>query len=211
MRKDRQDGAPAEQGGIVVLSPHFDDAVLACGAFLAGRPGATVLTVCAGLPPPEMPAPDWDRRCGFHSARQAVLARIDENRQALGLLRAVGRQLAMLDSQYGGQCEGLSPRLARELAEMRPALVLMPLGLFHDDHIRVSNAALRVRRWLGPGMSWVAYEDASIAAARAWCSGAWPRCATGACGPRPGSRWPPTCRSNGARSAPTPASSARWA
>lgn len=160
MRKDRQDGAPAEQGGIVVLSPHFDDAVLACGAFLAGRPGATVLTVCAGLPPPEMPAPDWDRRCGFRSARQAVLARIDENRQALGLLRAVGRQLAMLDSQYGGQCAGLSPRLARELAEMRPALVLMPLGLFHDDHIRVSNAALRVRRWLGPGMSWVAYEDA---------------------------------------------------
>ncbi|CDM25163.1 PIG-L deacetylase family protein [Castellaniella defragrans] len=148
------------EGGILVISPHFDDAVLGCGAFLAGRPGSIVMTVCAGLPPEDMPLPDWDRRCGFPSARAAVLARIEENRHAMAQLRADEIRLDLLDSQYGGCCDGLGPRLARELARIRPRLVLLPLGLFHDDHVRVSDAALMAWRVLGDRPLWVAYEDA---------------------------------------------------
>lgn len=147
--------------GILVLSPHLDDAVLGCGAFLAGRPGSVVLTIFAGLPPEDMPAPDWDRRCGFGSAREAMLARMEENRRALEQLRAVGLQLDMLDSQYGGTSTGLAARLAQELMRLRPRTVLLPMGLFHEDHIRVSNAALRMRRWAGDSeICWIAYEDA---------------------------------------------------
>ncbi|HET8598486.1 MAG TPA: PIG-L family deacetylase [Castellaniella sp.] len=147
-------------GSILVISPHFDDAVLGCGAFLAGRPGTVVMTVCAGLPPEDAPLPDWDRRCGFDSARAAVLARIQENRHAMDQLRTVGVQLDLLDSQYGGRCAGLGPRLVRELVRLRPTTVLLPLGLFHDDHVRVSDAALRAWRWLGDRHVWIAYEDA---------------------------------------------------
>jgi LmbE family N-acetylglucosaminyl deacetylase len=149
-----------ESGGILVLSPHFDDAVLACGAFLATRPGAVVMTVCAGQPPENAPLPEWDQRRGFDNARSAVQARMQENRHALARLGAVDAQLDLLDSQYGGRCAGLGPALAREIARLRPGIVLLPLGLFHEDHVRVSNAALMAWRWLGDRPLWIAYEDA---------------------------------------------------
>ena len=41
---------------VVVLSPHFDDAVQGAGLLLARHPGSTVVTVFAG-PPPEYPDP----------------------------------------------------------------------------------------------------------------------------------------------------------
>lgn len=152
---------PSTHEDILVLSPHFDDAVLGCGAFLAGRPGSIVLTVCAGLPPVGTPAPDWDQRCGFRRAREAVFARRRENRLALEKLRAIGIQYDMLDSQYGGHCAGLSARLFGELVRLQPNMVLLPMGLFHMDHIRVSNAALRVRRMQETSViSWIAYEEA---------------------------------------------------
>ncbi len=153
-------GIPPEAGGILVLSPHFDDAVLGCGAFLAGRPGSLVMTVCAGLPPPDLPVPDWDRRCGFSDAREAMRTRSAENLRALGQLRAVSLQMDLLDSQYGGQCAGLGARLVREIIRLRPRMLLLPLGLFHQDHVRVSNAALRACRRLGDRLAWIAYEDA---------------------------------------------------
>jgi LmbE family N-acetylglucosaminyl deacetylase len=162
MRPESSEGTvPAASGGILVLSPHFDDAVLGCGAFLAGRPGSIVLTVCAGVPPGDAPVTDWDRRCGFHGAREAMLARREENQYALQKLRAIGLEFDMLDGQYGGQCTGLAARIVQELLRLRPCMVLLPIGLFHEDHIRVSNAALRARRWVTTSrISWIAYEDA---------------------------------------------------
>ncbi|WP_368639422.1 PIG-L family deacetylase [Castellaniella ginsengisoli] len=153
-RRDRADS------GVLVISPHFDDAVLGCGAFLAGRPGSIVMTVCAGVPPENAPLPDWDRRCGFSSARAAMLARIRENRHAMSQLRTIDVRLDLLDSQYGGRCAGLGRRLAQELERRRPGIILLPLGLFHEDHIRVSDASLAARQRLGDRPLWIAYEDA---------------------------------------------------
>lgn len=151
---------PQEAGGILVLSPHFDDAVLGCGAFLAERPGSIVLTVCAGVPPGGLPLPEWDRRCGFESARQAMQVRREENRRALHRLHAMGLHLDLLDSQYGGsRREDLNGRLTREILRLRPRMLLFPLGLFHEDHIRVSNAVLRACLRLGDTLAWIAYED----------------------------------------------------
>jgi LmbE family N-acetylglucosaminyl deacetylase len=152
-------------GKVCVISPHLDDAVLGCGAFLAGRPGATVVTVCAGTPDPADRLTEWDAACGFASAREAVAMRRAEDRSALALLGARPQWLDYLDDQYGG-----GPAPARWLAdvahELRCSLraadtevVLCPLGLFHRDHERV-HAAARLVLAGERHRAWYAYEDA---------------------------------------------------
>lgn len=150
-----------EEGRLVTISPHYDDAVLSCGNLLAARPGSTVLTVFTGTPPDAASVTtDWDRRCGFPDARQAMDARSGENEAALRMLQLQGMDLGLLDSQYveEGQDGRLTAALAAALSHLRPRVVLVPLGLFHSDHMRVSDAALRIRG-LFRRCLWLAYEE----------------------------------------------------
>lgn len=142
----------------IVLSPHFDDAVFSCGAYLARHPGTVVLTVFAGVPPDGVGAPSWDQRCGFDCPQAAMRARHDENVRALATLGVRGEQLPLLDQQYGGEGEGLVAALTDTLSRIGGTRVLLPLGLFHEDHVRVSNAGLFVCGLLGRAC--IAYEDA---------------------------------------------------
>jgi len=148
-------------GRLVVVSPHLDDAVLSCGSLLAQRPGSIVVTVFAGVPCAQGPLTDWDRRCGFHSGRQAMLARRGENARALALLDAESVLLDLLDHQYRDPAQPVDGErvLARTLRALQPTTVLLPLGLFHDDHLWVAEACLAMR---GAGLpcAWVAYAEA---------------------------------------------------
>jgi len=149
----------------MVISPHFDDAVLSCGDWLAACPGSTVLTVYSGVPPSTAPLPDWDRRCGFQRADQAVMARHEENRAAMAVLGARGLCLGLLDEQYEGpamEAGRITGMLATALTTLQPSVVLAPLGLFHHDHLRVSDASLTVWRLLREvmGNTWLVYEEA---------------------------------------------------
>ena len=40
----------ADHGGVLVLSPHFDDAVMSCGELIESSPGTIVATVCSASP-----------------------------------------------------------------------------------------------------------------------------------------------------------------
>lgn len=142
----------------IVLSPHFDDAVFSCGAYLARHPDAVVLTVFAGVPPEGIRTPSWDQRCGFDCPQAAMRARHDENARALETLGVRGEQLSLLDQQYGGEGEGLVAALTETLSRIGGTQVFLPLGLFHEDHVRVSNAGLLVCGLLGRVC--IAYEDA---------------------------------------------------
>src|SRR4051812_33085440 len=86
---------------MVVISPHLDDAVFSCGEWLAGHPGATVVTVFAGVPTVGDRLTEWDARCGFGSAAEAVMVRRDEDRRAQALVEADAVWLDFTDSQYG--------------------------------------------------------------------------------------------------------------
>lgn len=145
----------------MTISPHYDDAVLSCGNLLAVRPGSTVLTVFTGVPPDAASVTtDWDRRCGFEHALQAMKTRGEENRAALSLLRLQGKELGLLDAQYAASDRDsrLTAALAAALSRLQPRIVIMPLGLFHSDHMQVSDAALRIRG-LFRRCLWLAYED----------------------------------------------------
>src|SRR5690606_29791886 len=156
-------------GRLLLISPHLDDAVLACGDLLATRPGALVVTVCAGTPRDSARRTDWDAACGFAGAGEAMARRRAEDAQALAVLGARPRWLPWLDDQYAGDPALPDPAgcpveqaMARDLHEaivsFDAELVLCPLGLFHRDHHRVHEAALRVLRE-EPRRSWFAYED----------------------------------------------------
>lgn len=106
--------------------------------------GCTVVTVFAGVPPARTPLSDWDLRCGFTEASQAVLVRRDEDWRALSLMDASPLCLDFVDSQYGQELAvpELARVLSRTMAATQAQRVLLPMGLFHTDHMVVHEAAL---------------------------------------------------------------------
>lgn len=147
---------------IMVLSPHYDDAVFSCGHLLGALPASIVVTVCTAHPENGDTLTDWDQRCGFLSAAEAMLTRGEENRQALKALGATGVELSFLDSQYltapRNSVDLLSDTLLSIIRERQPKSVFAPLGLFHTDHLLVSDAALMLEHRAN-GPQWFAYAD----------------------------------------------------
>ncbi|WP_354685966.1 PIG-L family deacetylase [Cupriavidus necator] len=167
---------------VTVISPHLDDAVFSCGALLAAARAARVVTVFAGVPPPDMPAPEWDRAAGFTTAEQAMLARRREDNHALTMLGAHPVWLDFWDSQYGRHytpreiADGLQPVLMTQTE----GVIVAPLGLFHSDHALTHDACrllmqaahARGAAWsalllparsgaaISPPVQWLYYEDA---------------------------------------------------
>lgn len=132
---------------VLVVSPHLDDAVYSAGQFLAGRPGAVVVTMFAGAPNPPQKQ-DWDvRRCGFADSKHAMQERIAEDNAALALLNATPVHLDFLDQQYGPaeNPSGLANAISEQVELHHPEFVVGPLGLCHPDHVRVRNAVLAAK------------------------------------------------------------------
>lgn len=127
---------------VLVVSPHLDDAVLSAGQFLAGLPGAVVVTMLAGIPDPPVTTP-WDVASGFATSQEALETRRAEDETALALLKATPVHLDFLDGQYApADANALSDALIEQVEYHQPEFVLGPLGVHHHDHERVRNAVL---------------------------------------------------------------------
>lgn len=142
----------------LVVSPHLDDAVFSTGQMLAGNPGTVVVTVFAGVPPPDT-VDSYDRACGFANSQQAMLHRRKEDETALSMLAAKAVHLEMFGIQYQSSTdEQITGALDRVVSEVGPDRVVGPIGLAHPDHQRVGALW---RRALGryPQIDKYAYED----------------------------------------------------
>lgn len=130
----------------LVVSPHFDDAVLSVGQVMAGRPNMTVCTVFAGFPHNGGQLTTYDRDSGFRSAEDAVRNRRDEDRTAVARLKGRPYWLDFADSQYGEPANeaAIVDALAAAIAEISPGLLLGPLGLAHPDHHTTRRAYQRL-------------------------------------------------------------------
>lgn len=148
-------------GPVLLVSPHCDDGVFACGDVLAGHPGAVVVTVFAGGPRPAPAVTRWDAAGGFRDGDDVMVARRAEDRRALEELGALPVWLPFLDAQYGASppAAEVAEALQTVVACTRPASVLAPLGLFHSDHRLTHEACLLVRAG-EPFTRWLLYEDA---------------------------------------------------
>lgn len=132
----------------LLISPHFDDAVLSAGQYMADRPDCEVVTVFAGVPNvPDAIRTPYDLKCGFDNARNAVGARIRENDEALALLEATVINLEFPDSQYNQKVfiDDIVFRLQEIVDKNDYELILGPIGLGHPDHILVTDAILRLQ------------------------------------------------------------------
>ena len=130
-----------EEHGLVVVSPHLDDAALSLGAAIAlasqsGIP-VKVLTVFAGDPNSDEPARMWDTLCGFSTAGEAARSRRAEDARACEIL---GAEPAWLPFAYADQADGQARNEDEIWAAVWPhlreaKLVLLPgHPLTHPDH-----------------------------------------------------------------------------
>ena len=156
----------------LVLSTHFDDAVLSCWHAIVARAepaeavAVTVATVFGGAPPDGADLADWDRASGASSPHDAWLARRSEDRTALETTGAQVIHLPFVDAPYR---TGPAPRagLTEALDELVQDFdeVWIPAGIGgHEDHLLVAATALHVtggrRRRL--------YADLPYAVSGAW-------------------------------------------
>ncbi|MFG1675334.1 PIG-L family deacetylase [Micromonospora sp. NPDC049282] len=133
--------------GVLVVSPHLDDAMLSTTGLLTrlGRP-TVVATVFAGSPDQARSVSDWDRYCGFDDASGAARVRAEEDRIACAVLGATALHLTGVDGAYGGGGGGLDELRAVLAGLPDGTTVLLPAGIGgHQDHVRVRNDGLR---WL---------------------------------------------------------------
>ena len=130
----------------LVVSPHCDDGVLACGALLAMHPGSIVATVFAGTPPTYQPFTEWDRACGFAPGDDVMALRRGEDARALETLAARPVWLPFLDSQYRSTptVSAVADALCDVIQACSPRAIAFPLGLFHSDHVLVREAMLQL-------------------------------------------------------------------
>ncbi|CAB3763229.1 PIG-L family deacetylase [Paraburkholderia humisilvae] len=145
---------------LFVVSPHFDDAVFSCGALLATSPDAAVCTVFAAPPEHDM-CTEWDTKAGFAGAYESVHARTIEDNHALAVLDAIPVRLPFRDAQYldSPSISKLAFALEETIYGSTANTLLMPLGLFHADHLLVFNACCEILPRLSH-LTWFAYEEA---------------------------------------------------
>jgi len=131
----------------VAVSTHLDDVVFSC--FSALGPGTTVVTVLAGVPPPNVLG-EWDRDGGATSSSVRVSERRAEDARALAPTGSAVVHLDFPDSQYWDE-DGIAPPTVLQIAEaLRPHIegtadAYVPAGIHTSDHKLVRDATLAVR------------------------------------------------------------------
>jgi LmbE family N-acetylglucosaminyl deacetylase len=129
----------------IVVSPHFDDAALSLAHVLQrARERATVVTICAGPPPGDLPVSEWDALSGFASGREAARMRALEDRRACALTGSRHVHLRHRDGPYrGASLRASSIRGAIERLLRSGDILWLPAGIGgHPDHLGVRAALL---------------------------------------------------------------------
>ncbi|HEY2768639.1 MAG TPA: PIG-L family deacetylase [Solirubrobacteraceae bacterium] len=152
---------------VVILSPHFDDAVLSCWHVLRGAGEVLVVNVFTGEPPAGTLG-WWDQLAGVTDSAAAVRARAQEDRAALALAGRAALNLPFLDGQYR-QRDQSPGEIVEALRRLRVtgARIYAPAGLgdCHRDHAAVRDAALELHT---QGADVVLYADLPHANKYGW-------------------------------------------
>ena len=127
----------------MILSPHFDDAVLSCWTVLQEGP-ATVVNVFAEPPPPGVEPSAWDRTTGARDACEHALDRRREDAEVLGALGAAQVNLPFRSGDYRPREQDTGPLLKAIRPHVAGArAVFAPAGIGrHPEHFAVRAAAV---------------------------------------------------------------------
>ena len=159
----------------LILSPHFDDAVLSVGGLLAREgPNSVVASFFGGAPATPV-LTEWDARAGFRDSSEATAARVLENQKALrflGVAQKNIRNYCYLNRDYrgapdlGAGRDELQESLARSISELldeyseSQVRVFAPGLAMHPDHELVKQALLQVLNELPRrGVEYFLFQD----------------------------------------------------
>lgn len=154
----------------LLLSPHWDDAVLDCWGVLSGERHVHVVNLFAGVPAPGQLAP-WDAITGATDSAERARERIAEDARALARAGRTPASLPFLDAQYR------RPRSAPDLGELDRSLTAVvgaasrvhaPAGLGgHPDHLLARRYA---RTLLRAGIPVTLYAELPYCVLHGWPS-----------------------------------------
>jgi LmbE family N-acetylglucosaminyl deacetylase len=86
---------------IIILSPHFDDAVLSLGGMMAKEEHPMIVATFFTEIPEIATSTGWDKAAGFSSSNEVLNKRTEENVQALSYFKGVTpKEYSYLDNQY---------------------------------------------------------------------------------------------------------------
>ena len=136
----------------MVVSPHFDDAVLSCWSLVDGDADVEVVTVYTAGPEDPTLISRWDADTGVTS-QVRMRQRAEENRAALAIAGRSATNLGGLEGQYGdGSVDqsGLAAAIRNAEIVYLPAATATHEDHVNKEHVRVRDAGLRIRpdAWL---------------------------------------------------------------
>jgi len=147
---------------VIVISPHLDDGVLSCAQLIDASSDVMVVTVLAGAPNENHEGYN-SRSTGEHFAPNAVKRRRAEDADAMSLLSSKFEWLDFFDGDYADEGprvdsdHAIREEILRVLRKERPVSVVSPLGLYHEDHVLVSDVCLEIAR--EGEFEWYLYMD----------------------------------------------------
>jgi LmbE family N-acetylglucosaminyl deacetylase len=140
----------------VILSPHFDDAVLSCWSVLTGSSDVAVVNVFTGAPAPGTLPHEGELLTGAEDAEVRRRERADEDEAALALAGARAHNLGLLEHPHSTPGRWRARRRGRRLRELLEASaqhldgqahVYAPAGIGgHPDHVLVRELGCRLLR-----------------------------------------------------------------
>lgn len=159
----------------IILSPHFDDAVLSLGGLLAQEGHDTlVATFFAGTPATPL-ITRWDAKCGFANSTEAMRARGEENARSLstfGVHTTNIRNYSYLEKEYRSALDissvgDIQKEIERDILALMHEFsgssiaIFMPGFESHADHQLVKKAALSAAAVVSPQQSsaFFLYQD----------------------------------------------------
>jgi len=152
----------------LVLSPHWDDAVLSCWSLLSADTEVEIVNLFAGLPPQGRRGP-WEAFAGLHDSRERAQGRIAEDARALSLAGRDVHNLPLQEVRQREAAEGTRlSALRRELAGAvtRASRVYAPAGIGgHVDHVLARRYA---RELLAHGMPVTLYAELPYCVTHGW-------------------------------------------
>ena len=94
------EGAGLPENIAIILSPHFDDAVLSMGGFMANKKNPLIVATFFTEKPSEPMRANWDSLSGFKDSNEALAVRVEENARALVRIGTHAINMRYLDFQY---------------------------------------------------------------------------------------------------------------
>ncbi len=155
----------------IILSPHFDDAVLSLGGLLAKKESPVVVATFFTGKPEHATSTDWDKNSGFNSSDEAEAARVIENANALRTFNAVVQNYDYTDFQYGRtEVAALRFEIAKDIQTLIAVQADKEIDVYgpaifstditHPDHELIHQAFLDVAKdYPNPKVRFFIYED----------------------------------------------------